>query len=112
MAFSSTGNVGVRLNSIENNLISLQQAVEEGLKKITNELGKKDNGSSTAFNHQYFLIHESIDDDEKLVDEAHAEIMIDGIAELYLNTNDKNSQISVYLKKYTSIVACRYYPCS
>ena len=33
MAFSSTGNVGIRLNSIENNLISLHQAVEEGLKK-------------------------------------------------------------------------------
>ena len=104
MAFSSTASFGNRLNSIENSILSLHQAVAEGLQKI---IAKKDNRSAAAFNHQYFLVKESQDEDEILVDESHAEIMIDGIAELYLDFNDKNSQISVALKNYPSFIAFR-----
>ena len=101
-------NLNTRLNSLENNLQSLQQTlqqtIQEGLEKLSKQINKK---SHVAFNHQYFILPENEDEEYRLIDEDHASHMIDGIIELYLNVEDKNSNISPALKEFSNIIACR-----
>lgn len=105
-----TSNITNRLISIESNMSNLQQtltqALEDGLRNISKQLDKK-SLTDVGFNHQYFLLPQSDNPDHRLVDDAHAEIMIDGIIELYLNYNDNKSLISRHLKEFTNILTCR-----
>ena len=102
----TNNNFNSRFNSIESHVSSLHQALEEGLRNLSQQLDKK-NVSDVGFNHQYFLLPQSDDPDNRLLDDAHAEVMIDGIMELYLNTEDRNSLISRHLKEFPNILACR-----
>ena len=90
-------NFNVRLNSIESNVSSLQSTLEEGLKNLSKQIEKNTN-STELFNHQYFLLPQSDNPDERLLDDAHAEVIIDGITELNLRTNWVLSFTITYMK--------------
>ena len=101
-------NFNVRLNSIESNVSSLQSTLEEGLKNLSKQIEKNTN-STELFNHHYFLLPQSDNPDERLLDDAHAEIIIDGITDLYLRTKDRKSAIFHHLKEFPNLIACRWY---
>ena len=100
-------NFNTRFNSLESNFNSLHEAVALGFEKLQKQLDKKAM-TNQDFSHQYFILPQSDDPDCRLVDSDHAELLIDGITGVYLNTEDKNSTISRFLREFSSFRACRW----
>jgi len=91
-----------KLGQFENNIKEYINAKFEEVLRL-----QKKTPVDGEFSYDYFMKKESCRDDEILIDEEDAELLIDGILGRYLDWSDEKNHLSVLLNKFDSFAMCR-----